>query len=136
MFRLLFSGQLLKYDGEQSKWHPGELTWPGYKGVPVVGGVSYSDDVAYVTLVNYFQAKTFDLTNEADKDHYCWVMDRVYNGWFLKIRDELIKEDGKIKIYLEWVQRYLKQVPMSEVIKAELSEQSNALQASNFWYSS
>ena len=135
MFRLILTAQLLKYSGEQSPWHPGILTWPGYKGVPVIGEVNYNDDIWYVTLVNYFYSKIFDLSNEEDKRHYDWIMDRVCNGWFLKIRDELIKEDNKIKVYLEWVQRYIKQIPMSQIVKAELDAQSYALQTGN-WYSS
>ena len=127
MLRYVFVGQLYKYVGEQSNRHPGELTWPSYRGFPVLGGFNYNDEGLYLTSVGYFHAYTFDLDKPEDREYYQWVMDRIVNGWFLKVRDELIRENGKIKIYLEWVQRYLKQLPSSFIQKTLLEEDSYAL---------
>jgi len=127
MFRYSFTGQLYKYLGEQSPWHPGELTWPGYKGFPVLGGVDYNQETLYVTLVSFFYSKVFDLQDEEDKRYYDWVMDRIVNGWFIKLQSNVIQNDQGIKVYLEWTQRYLQQLPHKYVFASQLAEDSYEL---------
>ncbi|MEM3075024.1 MAG: hypothetical protein QW727_03745 [Candidatus Pacearchaeota archaeon] len=110
---------LRKYYGEQSNWHPHELVWPGYNGLPVVGSYFHirNEEAHTVIPVKYFYSKIFDISDEKDKEHFDWVMDRIQSGWFsLNFIDrkwvENIDENGrnkiKIVIYMEWVQYYSK----------------------------
>lgn len=105
-----------KYFGEQSKWHPCELVWPGYNGLPVIGSYFHikNEEASKVIPVKYFYCKIFDLSEKEDYEHYNWVMDRISSGWFYLIfidRKWAIDEKNnknKIIVYLEWLQYYSK----------------------------
>lgn len=104
-------GQLSKYAGEQSKWHDGELTWPGIRGVPAINYTPKTDEpVLKVAIFNYFHVKLFDLSNQEDFEHYTWCQDRIQNGWFLMNKSEYKWAENGMKIYMEWIQRYVKQI--------------------------
>jgi hypothetical protein len=110
--QFVVGGQLAKYFGEQSPFHVGELTWPGYQGFPVINfDVNCRYDYPVLTLVHYFYNKFFDLNKPEDLEHYSWVSDRIVNGWFICVHREFFTENNQIKVYMEWVQRYLLQVP-------------------------
>lgn len=101
-------GQLYKFFGEQSEYHDGELIWPGYKGFPVLAKYFRPvENIYYLSWVHFFHSKLFHLENEEDKKHYEWVSERIVNGWFLPVTKEVSLDGEKVKIYLEWVQRYL-----------------------------
>lgn len=121
-----FGGQLVRFQGEQSEYHDGELVWPGYKGFPVLAKFfTPVDNNLYLTWVHFFHSKLFDLSNEKDREHYQWVNDRIVNGWFLPITREIKREDDKVRIYLEWVQRYLATVDPTFISENLLLENSH-----------
>lgn len=126
MIHFVTGGQMIRFRGEQSKWHDGELMWPGYKGFPVLASDYNVTDHPRVCLVHFFHSKLFDLSNEEDKKYYDWVNDRVVNGWFLLERKE-IKGTDNVKVYMEWIQRYLWVVPSSAVAEEQLIENSYEL---------
>lgn len=102
-------GTLYKYFGEQhTERHPDTLVWPGIDGIPVLGSVKKGAVAFRFTLYSYFKSKTFDLSNPEDEEYYIWVADRISNGWFKLIHREHHWEDGVMKVYVEWQQRYVK----------------------------
>lgn len=103
---------ILKFQGEQhSEWHPGALVWPGIDGIPMLKEEGMGDapmDPRRLFMFMDFRARIFDLNQEADHKYYTWVCDRIIGGWFIMhFRESL----GQGKVYLEWVQRYLKLRP-------------------------
>lgn len=116
----------VKYIDEQNlERHPGTLVWPGINGLPVLGPISVEDSdlssQAY-TIVSYFYYKLFDLSNSEDSEYFTWVRDRIINGWFIQYHLEYIKDEKNpcnIKVYMEWVQRYIKIVKQSAPVSAK-----------------
>lgn len=115
----------VKYEGEQSEWHGGPLTWPGLE-YPFFG--EYNDPVGEYDYAPYgfFKAKLFNLSVEEDRKHYEWVKDRIINGWFVQYHSEtkvIEKDSGDpvVYVYLEWAQVYLVRVPKREVLPDEQS---------------
>lgn len=124
MLHLVSGGQLYRFRGEQSKWHDGELIWPGYKGFPVLADYYFPGEHVGLSLTHFFHSKLFDLSNPEDNMHYNWVSERIVNGWFLPIVKE-IKNDGQgIKIYLEWAQRYLITLKPEHMANLQVIEES------------
>jgi hypothetical protein len=97
-----------RFGGEQSSRHPGQLTWPGYNGLPVLGEyyLIKKEEAHLIQPVKFFYFKRFDLNNEEDSEYYQWIMERIYAGWFKQIFIDRKVLDDKVTIYLEWLQIY------------------------------
>ncbi len=104
-------GRCYKYEGEQSEWHSGTLTWPGLE-YPFLESedVPRSEEREYVPTV-FFYSKLFNLNDTQDKEHYVWVNDRIVNGWFVQYHKQIkpleSDKDTSVYVYLEWGQVYL-----------------------------
>lgn len=114
-----------KYFGEQSKWHVGELTWPGIE-YPYLGSKDSVklENVDYIPSV-FFKSKLFNLCDESDREYYEWVNDRIVNGWFIQYNKQIKpieSENGVcVHVYLEWGQVYLIAVAKREVMNVQPS---------------
>lgn len=102
-----------KYYGEQhEKRHPGELVWPGYFGLPLLGKPDTyptREELNRAVPISFHRHKVFDLSDSEDGEYYDWVRDRCENGWFVIRYEERHWDDNKksMQVYLEWVQRYI-----------------------------
>lgn len=101
-----------KFFGEQDERHNGKLHWPGLNGVPIRNSSDQlllkNEDYKRLVLASDFHSKVFDLSNEEDREYYCWVMDRILAGMFSIIFCERFwdKQNNRVLIYLEWAQNY------------------------------
>lgn len=112
-------GRCSKYEGEQSDRHPGPLTWPGLE-FPYLGvfNGNYQDDKTFAPVI-YFKSKLFNLSDDADRDYYEWVKDRIVNGWFIQYNSVITPKENDnaivVYVYLEWGQPYLMQLKKSNL---------------------
>jgi len=117
-------GRCSKYEGEQSEWHPGMLTWPGID-YPYLGEYKSKLDAVEYIPVAFFRSKLFNLSQEEDVRHYEWVNDRIANGWFVQYSKQvkLVEGDGAVSVhaYLEWGQVYLIQSKKREAYSNDTS---------------
>lgn len=105
---------LHKFLGEQDPRHGGPLLYPGAEtGLPVRGapGLLHQAEADRLVTVGDFKARMFvmDDPESADFREYTWVMDHVVNGQFsVLLKRELYPSatDPRMRIWLEWVQRY------------------------------
>lgn len=103
---------VLKYVGEQSSEHGGNLCWPGAHGFPLRGAAPTLTQAEYeenLEVQNDFHSEEFDLSVEEQKQRYDAIMDRVVNGWYILHYKEPPTRDpttGKRIAFLEWSQRY------------------------------
>ena len=108
-----------KYWGERDDpRHPGPLHWPGANGFPFLGrnpGYLHQYELDRLQVVGYKRVKTFDLSNDADHDYYCWVRDHAGSHLFCIDHEshhpiEYTTADGekrvKMFVHLEWRQFY------------------------------
>lgn len=99
-----------KFKGEQDPRHGGQLQWPGVDGLPFRGPpvTLKNEELSNIILVHDFKAHVFDLTKNEDYEYYCWVMDRICNGFFrcIHINRTWSAEKNTMIIYVEWVQSY------------------------------
>jgi len=128
-FKINFAADaILKFQGEQNDWHPGILVWPGIDGIPMLKDEGQDSgaplDPRQLFMFMDFKARIFDLTDEADHKYYTWVCDRIVNGWFIMYHRESL---GQGKIYLEWVQRYLKVRPGGRMATPNIPEKQKPL---------
>jgi len=103
---------LFKYFQEQDARHVGPLLWlpdvelPILAEVPIESTTQLRDEGYILTEFNVFYARIFDLENAEDLQYYCWICDRIANGWFVFIRREVVSQERGYKVLLEWIQRY------------------------------
>lgn len=102
---------VMKYVGEQSADHSGQLFWPGAMGLPVRSrGAPTLTQAEYddVEVTHDFHSEDFDLSNEEQRARYVGIMDRIVNGWYVLVyRTEPTRlPDGRLVVYVEWSQRY------------------------------
>lgn len=100
-----------KFIGEQDNSHGGPLHWPGFHGVPVrgqTGLVKDSEFDAGFQVVYDFHHKDFDLADAEQAAEYNRVMDRIVNGWYVKLEKQPHRDPttGHMMVYLEWAQQY------------------------------
>ena len=104
---------ITKFFGEQSTHHRGTLLWPGIHGlpfrsldgtVPVIG----KDNINRVYYAGDACHAVFDLSDDEQAQMYCWVRDRIRNGWFILdyIERHWDPDKRNMVIYMEWTQPY------------------------------
>jgi hypothetical protein len=56
-----------------------------------------------------FKFAKLDLSLEPEAKRYEAIMDKIVNGWYRLIyrTDPKIGEDGKVLVYIEWMQAYV-----------------------------
>lgn len=91
--------------------HGGALSFPGTaSGFPVRGSVQHLRQEEYENLPHVldFKSRKFVLTNDADKEEFEKIMDRIVNGWYslYKRVDRWCDENGGPIVWLEWLQIY------------------------------
>lgn len=110
-----------KYEGEQDDRHGGELQWPGIHGIPVRGSehrLTKKGEEFDAILVGDFHCRVFDLNDEEERRYFCWIRERVYNGWFALVKQEYKFHDDKPypTVYLEWCQHYYQWSKRNDVL--------------------
>jgi hypothetical protein len=115
---------VVKFVGEQKEDHGGRLHWPGAGGLPVRGpGMTVSQDEydSGFAEVRDFHRKTFNLAVPEQDEQYHQVMDRIVNGWYVKIFIERYRHTvtDEWMVYLEWAQRYSQlESPRTDALKS------------------
>ena len=103
-------GSISKFFNEQSDLHRGVLSWPGTLGLPFRGNgkppVLSRDNFNRLYVTGDACHGTFDLSKKEDSELYCWVRDRIRNGWFIldDIERHWDPEKKNMIIYMEWTQ--------------------------------
>ncbi len=111
-----------KYRGEQGDEHGGDLYWPGYAGLPVRGQglelLRQEEIEDRAKLEHDFHNATYNLADPDQNAKYKEVMDRIVNGWYRLIyrTDPTSLPDGRVPVYLEWMQSYVN-VSNSRVVR-------------------
>jgi len=99
---------LFRYFGEQGQEHKGTLFWseanPGHYPLrsPIAPLLTREELMELTQISGDYYVEEFDLTNEQQKQRYCEIMTRAYNGWYAVI---YVERQGTQRI-VEWVQRY------------------------------
>lgn len=115
---------VVKFVGEQKADHGGKLHWPGAGGLPVRGpGMTVNQDEydSGFAEVRDFHRKTFNLAIPEQDEQYHQVMDRIVNGWYIKIFIERYRHTvtDEWMVYLEWAQRYSQlESPKTDALKS------------------
>jgi hypothetical protein len=100
-----------KYYGDQDPRYGGRLQWPGANGFPFLGDAPPSlkqHEIEALPICGSTNQKVFDLNDEAEREYYNWVRDRIRNGLFKPDHEMRRWPDDKQwpVVYLEWTQYY------------------------------
>ena len=107
-----------KYLGEQNPRYGGRLQWPGANGFPFLGDAPPTlkqHEVEALPVCGTAYERVFDLNDDADREYYNWVRDRIRNGLFICDCKKERWLDDKVwpTIYLEWTQLFAALPPKS-----------------------
>lgn len=106
------SGLYSRFGNEQHNRHGAPLTWPGTGlGRPIRGqhsGMLRANETESIPHRLFYHAYMFRMWEKEEAEAYVWVMERIANGWFLRIDREKIwdSEKQQYAIWLEWCQVY------------------------------
>jgi hypothetical protein len=107
-------GSLVKYYGQQQGNGRGNLHWgrADRDGLPFRGREipHFKEEEAeeHLAIVGDAKAELFDVTQEGEsRTRYLQVVDCIVNGWFVCLHREHNFHEGKMLVYLEWVERFM-----------------------------
>ena len=105
---------LVKYYGDKDGNGRGQLWWgrADKDGLPFRGRqVPHLKEEEFeerLVMVGDAKAELFDVTEDNEtRQRYLWVVDRIVNGHFVCLHREHHFSDGKMLVYIEWVERYM-----------------------------
>ena len=118
---MLQTGTHQHFNEQDKTKHPGQLHWPGVRGLPVVA--NNADDVALLNeqdlknfvVVNKYHARWFDLSNTQDLAEYTYVMEHILSKWFTLRKQDwhpvTTENPPKMMVWVEWIQQYAARDP-------------------------
>ena len=103
---------LVKYHGDKDGNGRGNFWWgrADKDGLPFRGRQipNYKEEEFEdrLVIVGDAKAELFDVTEDNEtRQRYLEVVDRIVNGWYVCLHREHHFSDGKMLVYIEWVER-------------------------------
>lgn len=89
-------------------WYDNQYSLP-YRTQVQCQLMMYKQELQRCQIAGDFYSNTFDLDIPDQKREYEQIMDHILAKWYVQLHKERIMDPatGKVRVYLEWAQRYL-----------------------------